>query len=79
MSLGIGEIVVIIIAIVILFGGKKIPELARALGRASYEFKKARESIEKEITAAESEAKKIENAVKAGATTETKESGKSNS
>ncbi|MDR1695058.1 MAG: twin-arginine translocase TatA/TatE family subunit [Endomicrobium sp.] len=63
MSLGIWEIVVIVLAVVILFGGKKIPELARALGRASYEFKKARESIENEISAAESEAKKIENAV----------------
>ena len=73
MSLGIWEIVVIVLAIVILFGGKKIPELARALGRASYEFKKARESIEKEITAAESETKKIENAVKIAAAAEKKE------
>ncbi|UKI40955.1 MAG: twin-arginine translocase TatA/TatE family subunit [Candidatus Melainabacteria bacterium] len=30
----------ILIVAVLLFGGKRIPELARALGRASYEYKK---------------------------------------
>jgi sec-independent protein translocase protein TatA len=49
MSLGITEIILIVLAIVILFGGKKIPELARALGRASHEFKKAKQTIENEV------------------------------
>ena len=48
MSLGITEITLIIIVILLLFGGKRIPELARALGKASYEFKKAKEVIKKE-------------------------------
>ena len=48
MSLGITEITLIIIAILLLFGGKRIPELARAFGRANYEFKKAKEMIKKE-------------------------------
>ena len=48
MSLGITEITLILVVILLLFGGKRIPELARALGRASYEFKKAKDVIKKE-------------------------------
>ena len=42
MSLGITEILLIVVVIILLFGGKRIPEIARALGRASYEYKKAK-------------------------------------
>lgn len=48
MTLGFTEILLICFAILILFGAKRIPELARSLGRASYEFKKAKHDIEKE-------------------------------
>ncbi len=48
MSLGITEITLILVVILLLFGGKRIPELARSLGRASYEFKKAKDAIKKE-------------------------------
>ncbi len=48
MSLGITEILLILVVIVLLFGGKRIPEIARALGRASYEYKKAKNVIQKE-------------------------------
>ena len=48
MSLGVTEITLILIVILLLFGGKRIPELARALGKASYEFKKSKEVIKKE-------------------------------
>lgn len=48
MSLGITEIILILFVIVLLFGGKRIPEIARALGRASYEYKKAKNIIQKE-------------------------------
>ena len=39
--IGTMEIVLIVLAILILFGGKKIPELARGLGTAIKEFKKS--------------------------------------
>lgn len=48
MSLGITEILLILVVIILLFGGKRIPEIARAFGRASYEYKKAKNIIKDE-------------------------------
>lgn len=49
-GLGLPEIIVILLALgVLLFGGKKITELARSLGRASGEFKKGKKDIEQEL------------------------------
>lgn len=48
-GLGGNEVIVIIFVIVLLFGGKKIPELARGLGKGIREFNSARASIEEEI------------------------------
>ena len=45
---GIGEIVFILVIVVLVFGAKRIPDIAKALGRASHEFKKAKTEIEKE-------------------------------
>ena len=42
------QIVICIIVIALLFGGKKIPELARALGKAQGEFSKGLKEGEKE-------------------------------
>lgn len=39
--IGTGELVVIFCVILLLFGGKKLPELARSLGQGIREFKKA--------------------------------------
>mgnify|MGYP001369645799 CR=1 FL=1 len=39
------ELLVILIFVVLLFGAKRIPEIARALGKASKEFKKAKDDI----------------------------------
>ena len=56
MSLGLTEILVIAAVILLLFGAKKIPELARSLGKAKGEFKKGLAEGEK----LEEEAEKIE-------------------
>lgn len=48
MSLGLTEIALILVVILVLFGGKRIPELAKALGKAQYEYKKAKEMLETE-------------------------------
>ena len=40
--------VLILVVVLLLFGGKRIPELAKALGKASYEYKKAKEALENE-------------------------------
>ena len=45
MGLSITEIMVVLIVVLLLFGSKRIPELAKALGRASHEFKKAKDGI----------------------------------
>ncbi len=48
MSLGLTEIALILVVILLLFGGKRIPELAKALGKAQYEYKKAKELLQNE-------------------------------
>ena len=48
MSLGFTEILLIVVVVLLLFGAKRIPELAKALGRASREYKKAREELDRE-------------------------------
>ena len=44
---GTQEIILIAIVLLLLFGGKKIPELARGLGKGIREFKDASKGIEK--------------------------------
>ena len=46
---GPGEWIIIALVVVVLFGGKKIPELARGLGKSIQEFKKAKNEIKDEI------------------------------
>ncbi len=49
-SLGATEVILIIVAIVLLFGAKKIPELAQGIGKGMKEFKKAVKEVEEDIT-----------------------------
>ncbi len=47
--LGTQEIILIVIAILILFGGRKIPELMRGFGKGIREFNDAKSNVRKEI------------------------------
>ena len=49
MNLGPWEIVLILLFLSILFGGKKLPELARGMGLGLKEFKKATREIKDEV------------------------------
>ncbi|MDW3647888.1 MAG: twin-arginine translocase TatA/TatE family subunit [Bacteroidia bacterium] len=51
------EMLLILFAILLLFGAKKIPELARGLGKGIREFKDASKEIKREI---DTEAKRID-------------------
>ncbi|MDZ7767072.1 MAG: twin-arginine translocase TatA/TatE family subunit [Melioribacteraceae bacterium] len=59
-SLGATEIILIVLAILILFGAKKIPELAQGLGKGMKEFKKAIKDVEEDISDDSSSKKKKE-------------------
>ena len=49
MGIGPWEILVILFVIILIFGGKKLPELARGLGLGLKEFKKATKDIKDEV------------------------------
>ena len=51
------QVVIIVFALVLLFGGKKIPELMKGLGQGMKEFKKATDTEEKEKETDEKESK----------------------
>ena len=54
---GLWQVIIVVAIIAILFGAKKIPELARSIGKAKGEFKKGLIEGEKEEAAAEETAK----------------------
>ena len=53
---GIWQVIIVVLIVAVLFGAKKIPELARSIGKAKGEFKKGLIEGEKE----EAEAEKAE-------------------
>jgi sec-independent protein translocase protein TatA len=55
--IGTQELIIIFVIILLLFGAKKLPELARGLGKSMGEFKKAKEEFEHELTRSEVDAR----------------------
>ena len=73
MSLGIPEIILIVVVVLLLFGAKRIPEHARSLGKAQNEYKKAKDALKEE---AEDLQKTVEKAADASARSATEEEKK---
>jgi len=48
-NIGMGELLVILIIILLLFGGRKIPEMMRGLGKGVGEFKKGMREVDEPI------------------------------
>jgi len=57
---GMGEWLLIGLVVLIFFGAKKIPELAKGLGKGNREFKDAVSDVKKEVDDAGKEVNKIE-------------------
>ena len=51
-NLGGGELLIILFIVLLLFGAKKLPELAKGLGKSAREFKKATQGIEDDFRSA---------------------------
>jgi len=60
LMLGTWEIVAIVLVILLLFGGKKIPELMKGLGKGVKSFKQGMNEVEKEIKEIDDDYKKEE-------------------
>ena len=48
-SLGFWEIALIVLVIILLFGGKKIPELMKGLGKGARSFKEGMKDVEDDV------------------------------
>lgn len=57
LNFGGQEMIIVFLIVLLMFGAKKLPELARGLGKSMGEFKRAREDFEREIHSAELETK----------------------
>ena len=60
-NLGAGEIIVIALIVLLLFGGKKIPELMKGLGKGVRSFKEGMHNIENDIENSDTEKSNNEN------------------
>ena len=56
--LGQQEMIIIFLIVLLLFGAKKLPELAKGLGKSAGEFKKAKDEFDREIKSAAAEAER---------------------
>lgn len=59
-GLGTSELLLILLVILLLFGAKRLPELARSLGKGIQEFKKAARETQDELSKEIDDKKRIE-------------------
>ena len=59
-NIGTSEVIILALVILLLFGGKKIPELMRGLGKGVKSFKQGMNEVEKEIESIDTDTKKEE-------------------
>lgn len=59
-SLGVPELLIIFLVILLVFGAKRIPEIARGMGKGIREFKDATSDIKRELTIDDKPAPRIE-------------------
>ena len=59
-GLGTGEIILIVLVFLLLFGAKRIPDLMKSMGKGVKSFKEGMKEVEKEINAPDEPAKENE-------------------
>ena len=59
-NIGMGEILIVALIVLLLFGGKKIPELMKGLGKGVKSFKAGMNEIEKDINDTDSNTEKTD-------------------
>ncbi len=55
MGIGISELILILVVILLIFGGRKLPEIGRSLGQGLREFKKAMKEVSEDDAASKKE------------------------
>lgn len=59
-GLGTGELLIIVLVVLLLFGGKKIPELMHGMGKGVRSFKEGMKEIEKDVDTEDKKEEKVE-------------------
>ena len=59
---GMGEWIIILVILLVIFGPKRLPELGRSLGKGIKEFKKSTSELTEQLTAEEPKKTTVENA-----------------
>lgn len=49
-NLGVGELVIVLVIVLVLFGAKRIPEISASFGKGIREFKKNINEVERSVT-----------------------------
>ena len=71
-GIGAQELILIFLVVLLLFGARKIPEIAQGLGKGKKEFRKAMKETQDELTKPETPEKKTEDETKKPRTDEKK-------